>query len=287
NDLYCIAQSYKQYGEYYLRAQKLDTSGNILWGDEGLQICYSDQLMPVLRTSIFTDRIDILYHCYGQGVFLQKIDAEGNLGFGDHGILTPASYIAQLTKYANNSYSYFWFDTDIPQGSRLMHMYINSGGSFQESQVLSTVNIFDIYPINCDNSTAIYWNQNNTDFLSIEETGIGHSIYATALPEPIANADITQELMPMVSLRQNTPNPFTGSTRISYKLREACPVKLQIFNIKGQLVQELAAMPKAAGEYSWDWDGTDLRGQKCAGGIYLYKINAATHSVSKKMVLLK
>jgi len=287
NDLYCIAQSYKQYGEYYLRAQKLDTSGNILWGDEGLQICYSDLLMPILRTAIFTDQIDILYHNIKQGVFLQKIDAEGNLGFGDHGISTPSSYSAQLIKYANDSYSYFWLDPDFTHQGRLMHVYINSGGSFQESQILRTAHTLAIHSVNCDNSAAIYWDQDNTDFLSIEESGIGLSIYATALNEPIANADSLQEPVPMVSLSQNSPNPFTGSTRISCKLLKASPVKLQIFNIKGQLVHELQAPQKAAGEYSWDWDGTDLRGQKCAGGIYLYKINADAHSVSKKMVLLK
>lgn len=93
--------------------------------------------------------------------------------------------------------------------------------------------------------------------------------------------------MPMVILNQNSPNPFTGSTRISYKLRDASPIKIQVFNIKGQLVRELALIHKAAGEYSYDWDGHDVHGHKCAGGIYLYKIKSGSYSASKKMVLLR
>jgi flagellar hook assembly protein FlgD len=91
----------------------------------------------------------------------------------------------------------------------------------------------------------------------------------------------------MVSLMQNSPNPFSGSTRISYKLHEASPVRLQIFNIKGQLVHELPSLEKAAGEHSWDWDGRDAGGKTCATGIYLYKVHSGRYSASKKMILLR
>jgi hypothetical protein len=84
-----------------------------------------------------------------------------------------------------------------------------------------------------------------------------------------------------------SPNPFKGSTRITYRLPEPGAVKLQIFNLKGQLVQEHQLNQKAAGEYHQDWDGKDAQGNRCAGGIYLYKIHFGRYSAGKKMILLR
>lgn len=289
DDLYCFVSGIED-GNFVLKAQKLNVSGQRLWGDAGLQICVSDDDLPRIHTLLSGDEISILYTKGNLRAYLQKLDTQGNIFFAGEGIAMPGNpshYIApQLAQYANGIYSYFWVDRPDYSQHHLRHIYVNPGGSVQETQFIYEADFSGLHTAMCDNSATLYWTRINSDIFSWESKHL-ISVSATALPEPIANADITQEPMPMVSLRQNTPNPFTGSTRISYKLREASPVKLQIFNIKGQLVQELAAMPKAAGEYSWDWDGTDLRGQKCAGGIYLYKINAATHSVSKKMVLLK
>ncbi|MCB5262670.1 MAG: T9SS type A sorting domain-containing protein [Candidatus Cloacimonetes bacterium] len=290
DELYCFDFTKNLSQEYSLRAQKVDASGNTQWGDEGLQICFTDYLMPDLLSSIFTHEINILYRCPGQGIFLQKLDAEGNLGFAGLGISLPSSDTsyspATLTQHANGSYSYFWLEYETNGKLSQEHMYIHPDGSFGESQTFHSANICDLRSVNCDNSAVLYWIQYNIDYLSYDENTLA-CICARAVSGPIANADITLEPMPMVSLSQNSPNPFTGSTRISYKLREASPVRLQIFNIKGQLVHELPSLEKAAGEHSWDWDGRDAGGKTCATGIYLYKVHSGRYSASKKMILLR
>ena len=290
DELYCFDFTDNISFDHSLRAQKVDASGNIQWGDEGLQICFTDYLMPDLLSSIFTHEINILYRCPGEGIFLQKLDAQGNMGFAGLGVSLPSSEThygaARLTQHANGSYSYFWLEYETNGKLSQEHMYINPDGSFGESQTLLSANISDMHSVYCDNSAVLYWNQYNIDYLSYDEIALA-CICARAIAGPIANADITTEPMPMVSLMQNSPNPFTGSTNISYKLREASPVKIQIFNIKGQLVRELPSMQKAAGEYTWDWNGTDGHGKRCAGGIYLYRIDAEGHSVIKKMVLIR
>lgn len=289
DDLYCFVSGIED-EELIIKAQKLNVSGQRLWGDAGLQICTADGGLPEIDSLIFGDDISILYNIDSLTTYLQRLDVMGNMMFEEEALAMPGNQYyyntRRLAQYANGSYSYFWLDGPEYAEQFLKHVYVNPEGSLQDTQLIYEADFDILHTAMCDNNAILYWTKRNSDIFSWDSYDLV-SVNATALPEPVSNADITQELMPMVSLRQNTPNPFTGSTRISYKLREACPVKLQIFNIKGQLVQELAAMPKAAGEYSWDWDGTDLRGQKCAGGIYLYKINAATHSVSKKMVLLK
>lgn len=289
DDLYCFVSGIEG-GEMVLKAQKLNTSGERLWGDAGLQICVSDTDMPQIDSLIFGDEISILYNRDNLN-YLQRLDAQGNIFFAGDGLRMPGDscYRAQrLTQYANGVYSYF--RVDYPEYYRpylyLRHVYVSPSGSLQETQPIPEAGFDGLHTAMSDNKVVLYWTRINRDIFSWEDKLL-FSVSATTFSEPIANQDSIQEPMPMISLSQNSPNPFTGSTRISYKLREASPVKLQIFNIKGQFVQELQAMPKAAGEYSWDWDGTDAHGQKCAGGIYLYKVQAGRYSSSKKMVLLK
>ena len=285
DDLYCLILTSDQYEGYSLRFQKLDASGNILWGNEGIIFSSFDGYYPGIILSIFADQISVLHRYMNQGIFLQRIDRWGNMGFTEQGIAMPTHNVAHLTQYDDGSYSYFWLDFHSFRESLLHHMYVNFDGSFEEGHLILAGSISNTSSVICENNTILCWEQNHTGNIAWEGDSIS-GIYARTIAGPIANADIVNEPMPMISLMQNSPNPFTGSTRISYKLREASPVKLQIFNIKGQLVRELPSMQKAAGEYSWDWDGADAHGKKCAGGIYLYKIDTGNHSASKKMILI-
>ena len=64
-------------------------------------------------------------------------------------------------------------------------------------------------------------------------------------------------------------------------------MKLEIFNIKGQLVRKMNLDAKRAGEHQIDWDGYDHNGTRCAPGVYLYKLRAGKFSSSRKMIMLK
>lgn len=288
DDLYCFISGIGN-DSMFIKAQKLNTSGVRLWGDAGLQICESENYLPEIRTLLFDDEISILYTKEILGSFLQRLDTQGNSFFAGEGIAMPgnAAYnnSSQLARYANGVYSYFWADGSEDYQRYLKHVYISSSGSLQDIHLLREAYFERLHTAKCDNSVILYWTERYNDIFSWYSDYL-ISVYATAMTEPVANADLVIEPMPMVALSQNSPNPFTGSTRISYKLRDASPVKIQVFNIKGQLVHELPLMQKAAGENSWDWDGTDAQGQKCAAGIYLYKVRSGRYSASKKMILL-
>jgi len=92
---------------------------------------------------------------------------------------------------------------------------------------------------------------------------------------------------PVVYKLGNHPNPFVGSTSIDFAIKEASNVKVDVYNLKGQLVRSLVNESKAQGEYSLNWDSRDNNGLPVAAGVYLYKIQAGKFSSSKKMVLLK
>ena len=87
-------------------------------------------------------------------------------------------------------------------------------------------------------------------------------------------------------LFQNVPNPFNPSTVIRFHLSRTGPVRLEIFNALGQLVQTLVDGSLPAGIHQVRWDGTNLQGRRVPAGVYLYRLEAAGQSRVRKMVLL-
>ena len=88
-------------------------------------------------------------------------------------------------------------------------------------------------------------------------------------------------------LRQNYPNPFNPVTTINYQIPEAANVILKIYNVLGQEVKTLVNEQVQAGTYSITWDGKNSSGVLVAGGVYIYRIRAGSHVITRKMVFVK
>ncbi len=95
------------------------------------------------------------------------------------------------------------------------------------------------------------------------------------------------ELPKAFSLAQNYPNPFNPATTIHFELPKQARVRLNIYNIQGQLVRTLVNGQSAAGRYHVIWDGSNDRGQTVSSGIYIYRIQAGDFVKTRKMMLLK
>jgi len=94
----------------------------------------------------------------------------------------------------------------------------------------------------------------------------------------------------LISLSQNSPNPFNPRTAITFKLpSELAPahVTLKIFDLRNELVRILVDEPKDAGLYTVYWDGTDENGTQVASGVYLYRMETRDFTQTRKMVLLR
>jgi hypothetical protein len=84
------------------------------------------------------------------------------------------------------------------------------------------------------------------------------------------------------------PNPFNPVTKIAYSVKEAGPVTIQVYNVAGKVVRTLLDTEVDAGASGYVvWDGTGESGQKCASGVYFYRIAAPGFSTSRKMIMLK
>ncbi len=86
----------------------------------------------------------------------------------------------------------------------------------------------------------------------------------------------------------NFPNPFNPSTTIRYNLNDSGFIRIEIFNIKGQMVNSLVNQYQTAGEKSIFWNGSDTLNNEVSSGMYFFKLNVSgkTHSI-KKCLLLK
>ncbi|HEX37367.1 MAG TPA: T9SS type A sorting domain-containing protein [Candidatus Cloacimonetes bacterium] len=90
-------------------------------------------------------------------------------------------------------------------------------------------------------------------------------------------------------LNQNFPNPFNGSTTISFSLPlNTQKAELKIYNIKGQLVKSFVLGSENTGKMvDFVWDGKDTTNKTVANGVYFYRLKTDTKQVTKKMVLMK
>jgi DNA-binding transcriptional regulator YhcF (GntR family) len=86
---------------------------------------------------------------------------------------------------------------------------------------------------------------------------------------------------------QSYPNPFNPETQIAYALSVPGNVRIQIYNVAGQIVRTFNKGYQQAGSYSVIWDGRNENGDPAASGVYLYRIEAGPYTLTNRMVLLK
>ncbi len=88
-------------------------------------------------------------------------------------------------------------------------------------------------------------------------------------------------------LEDNYPNPFNPTTNIKYHIAKAGQVKIDIFNISGQLVKTLVNSYHTSGDYFVTWDGKNNYGSIISSGTYFYRMTAGNFVDTKKMIFLK
>ena len=88
-------------------------------------------------------------------------------------------------------------------------------------------------------------------------------------------------------LKSNYPNPFNPETTINYDLKDAGKVRIDVFNLKGQLVRTLVNEEQPAGRYRLVFNAKDHRGNPLSSGVYFYRMSAGHYRSTKKMMLME
>jgi parallel beta-helix repeat protein len=120
------------------------------------------------------------------------------------------------------------------------------------------------------------------------------SVYAFTAYGPVSVPGSSSARLPeSFALLQNYPNPFNARTVLGYHIpgwaapEGSVPVRLDIYNVRGQLVRRLVEAEQAPGIYRVSWDGTDLNGQPASSGLYFCRLQAAGRNMTIKAILLR
>jgi hypothetical protein len=90
-----------------------------------------------------------------------------------------------------------------------------------------------------------------------------------------------------LSVRQNSPNPFTGATDLEIGLPSASDVEVNIYDVAGRKVRDVRLSGLAGGWQRLPFDGKDEGGRPLSSGVYFYKVRAGSEIVNGKMMITR
>ncbi len=89
------------------------------------------------------------------------------------------------------------------------------------------------------------------------------------------------------SLSNAYPNPFNPTTNFNFSVAKSGMVRITVYNILGEEVKTLIKTEMQPGNYRASWNGMDDAGRYVSSGIYFYRLETQSFSVTKKMILMK
>jgi len=100
--------------------------------------------------------------------------------------------------------------------------------------------------------------------------------------EGVSVERVSEEIPGGIALSQNYPNPFNPTTVIGYQLATAGDVRLSVFDLLGREVEVLVNQNQSAGSYKVTFDAMNL-----TSGVYLYRLQSGSKTLTGKMLLVK
>lgn len=116
---------------------------------------------------------------------------------------------------------------------------------------------------------------------SFQDDGIGEDFMAGTVcmpPDELVSAEEPTSL----NLLSTAPNPFNPNTQLRVDMASTGNASLAVYNLQGQLVQQLAQGVLEAGQHSFTFKGGYL-----ASGVYVAHLNTAQGQSTTRLVLTK
>jgi len=88
-------------------------------------------------------------------------------------------------------------------------------------------------------------------------------------------------------LKPNYPNPFNPQTNIPFTINKTQKVKLEVYNISGQLVKTIINAAFAAGSYTASWNTLDNNNNAISSGIYFIRLSGEKTNMTRQIILIK
>ena len=199
----------------------------------------------------------------------------GGSNYGLHiDVVAPGNYIYGLYYLSNTNYDWYWSGTSqaTPYVTGLACLLLAQDTTRTVDQIRNIIRNTAEDQVGNPYEDTPGWDQyygygriNANDALNYASVEDENQLNSTSL-----------------ILAQNYPNPFNSKTYINYYLPKSTNVKLQIYNIKGQLIKTLVVGYKHSGNNTVIWNAKDLN-----SGIYFYMIKAGKLSDKKRCIILR
>jgi hypothetical protein len=105
---------------------------------------------------------------------------------------------------------------------------------------------------------------------------------------PVAGVD--PEASAELELDPPSPNPSRAGAagpRFRFALARAAQVRLEVLDLAGRRIATLFQGPLEAGSHEARWDGAGADGAPAATGLYFVRLRSASHSLQRKLLLLR
>ena len=184
---------------------------------------------------------------------------------GSEGITVPVTF---LWEAAENAEAY---SLQISSDSEFIELIVDTTGLEGTELVIEDDMFFE-------EMTTYYWRVQST---GIELNADWSDTWSFQTSEA-TSVDMYPEIPEVVTLSQNYPNPFNPSTAIEYGVPHEQHVRLTIYDLLGRQVVVLVDESRSAGYHIVNWDATLL-----ASGIYIYRLDTGSQSITRQMMLIK
>ncbi|MDZ4121856.1 MAG: FlgD immunoglobulin-like domain containing protein [Candidatus Cloacimonadaceae bacterium] len=84
-----------------------------------------------------------------------------------------------------------------------------------------------------------------------------------------------------------SPNPFIWQTSIGFSLEKGSNMRIDVYNLRGQIVRSIQNGFLASGKHQIAWDGKDDQGRSLSSGIYLLRLISENESKTIKAMIMK
>jgi hypothetical protein len=118
-----------------------------------------------------------------------------------------------------------------------------------------------------------HWNGTQTKQYS-RNLGLDQGIELVSIPADLVASVVNVEEKQAVreEIINAYPNPYSEKVNLRFVIDERASVKLNVYDMRGQLVRTLADRTFTQGEHIVNWDGTGGNGSFLSGGIYIVSI---------------
>lgn len=118
-----------------------------------------------------------------------------------------------------------------------------------------------------------HWNGSQTKQYS-RNLGLEQGIELVSIPADLVASVVNVEEKQAVreEIINAYPNPFSEKVNLRFLIDEQASVKLDVYDMRGQLVRTLADRTFTPGEHIMNWDGTGGSASFLSGGIYIVSI---------------